>query len=79
MIEALAEGHLGGACLDVASIEPLPKDSPLWDMRNVLISPHSASTVDTENAALTDLFCENLQRWLAGDQLRNVYSQDKGY
>ena len=79
MIEALADGHLGGACLDVASTEPLPKDSPLWDMRNVLISPHSASTVDSENAALTDLFCENLQRWLAGDPLANVYSQEKGY
>ena len=79
MIAALADGHLGGACLDVASTEPLPGDSPLWDMGNVLISPHSASTVDSENAALTDLFCENLQRWLAGDPLANIYSRDKGY
>lgn len=79
MIDALTEGHLGGACLDEASTEPPPKDSPLWDMGNVLISPHSASTVDSENAALTDLFCENLQRWLAGDSLRNVYPLGKGY
>jgi aspartate/methionine/tyrosine aminotransferase/phosphoglycerate dehydrogenase-like enzyme len=79
MIEGLADGHLGGAFLDVATVEPLPSDSPLWDMRNVVISPHSASTVGSENAAITDLFCDNLQRWLAGAPLRNVYSWDNGY
>lgn len=79
LITALADGHLGGACLDVATIEPLPQDSPLWTMPNVLISPHSASTVDRENAALTDLFCDNLRRWLDGDPLLNVYSRAKGY
>ena len=79
LIEALADGHLGGACLDVAATEPLPPESPLWDMRNVLISPHSASTVDRENAALTDIFCDNLRRWLDGRPLRNVYSREKGY
>jgi phosphoglycerate dehydrogenase-like enzyme len=76
---ALADNHLGGACLDVATVEPLPRESPLWGMRNVMISPHSASTVDTENAALTDLFCENLRRWLDGQPLRNLYSREKGY
>jgi glyoxylate/hydroxypyruvate reductase A len=79
LIEALADGHLGGACLDVAAVEPLPPESPLWGMRNVLISPHSASTVDRENAALTDIFCDNLRRWLDGRPLRNVYSSEKGY
>jgi phosphoglycerate dehydrogenase-like enzyme len=79
MIEALADGHLGGAFLDVAAVEPLPADSPLWDMPNVLISPHSASTVDAENATLTSLFCDNLRRWLDGAPLRNVYSREKGY
>lgn len=79
LIAALADGHVGGACLDVASVEPLPQDSPLWDMRNVIISPHSASTVDSENATLTDLFCDNLRRWLDGRPLRNVYSREKGY
>jgi phosphoglycerate dehydrogenase-like enzyme len=78
-IAALADDHLGGACLGVASREPLPADSPLWDMPNVLISPHSASTVSTENAALADLFCDNLRRWLDGASLRNVYSREKGY
>ena len=75
LMAALAEGHLGGACLDVAAVEPLPPESPLWDMPNVLISPHSASTVDSENATLTGLFCDNLRRWLDGAPLRNVYSR----
>src|SRR5580704_14016562 len=60
MIDALKTGHIGFAALDVATIEPLPANSPLWDLPNVLICPHSASTVTTENAKITDLFCENL-------------------
>ncbi len=79
MIAALADGHLGGAFLDVTAVEPLPASSPLWDMPNVVISPHSASTVDAENALITDVFCDNLRRWLDGAPLRNVYSRDKGY
>ena len=79
LIAALADGHLGGACLDVAAVEPLPADSPLWDMPNVIISPHSASTVDRENAVLTDIFCDNLGRWLDGRPLVNLYSREKGY
>ena len=69
---ALASGHLGGAALDVAAVEPLPTESPLWDLPNVFITAHSASTVDTENERLTDLFCDNLRRFLDGAPLRNV-------
>ena len=79
MVEALADGHLGGACLDVFTREPLPTDSPLWAMDNVIVSPHSASTVDAENALLTDLFTDNLRRWLDGRPLRNVFDRRKGY
>lgn len=79
MIEALADGHLGGAFLNVAAVEPLPTDSPLRDLPNVVISPHSASTVDAENAAITALFCDNLRRWLDLAPRRNVYSREKGY
>jgi glyoxylate/hydroxypyruvate reductase len=79
LIEALADGHLGGAFLDVATVEPLPAGSALWELPNVVISPHSASTVDAENALLTDLFCDNLRRWLDGAPLRNRYSREKGY
>jgi glyoxylate/hydroxypyruvate reductase A len=72
MIAALRSGQLGAAALDVAAVEPLPRESPLWDLPNVLITAHSASTVDRENERLTELFCENLRRWLAGEPLLNV-------
>ena len=54
--------------------EPLPDDSPLWDMPNVLISPHSASTVATENAQITDIFCDNLRCFLTErfGEMRNM-------
>jgi phosphoglycerate dehydrogenase-like enzyme len=79
MIRALEEGHLAGAALDVFSTEPPPADSPLWDMPNVIISPHSASTVTQENARITDIFCDNLQRYMTGRPLRNVLDTEKLY
>jgi phosphoglycerate dehydrogenase-like enzyme len=79
MIEALVAGRLGAAVLDVARVEPLPEDSPLWELDNVLICPHSASTFATENATLVELFLDNLQRFRAGAPLRNVYRADRGY
>ncbi len=79
MIEALARGHLGGAALDVFAKEPPEPDNPLWDMPNVLVSPHSASTVENENARLADLFCENLRRYRAGEALLNVFDRERLY
>jgi phosphoglycerate dehydrogenase-like enzyme len=79
LIEALRSGHLGGAVLDVFEEEPLPSDSPLWGMANVLVSPHSASTVGSENELIVELFVDNLGRYLAGHPLRNVYDRDRGY
>jgi phosphoglycerate dehydrogenase-like enzyme len=76
---ALRDGRLAGACLDVFATEPLPPDDPLWDLDNVIVSPHSASTVATENAALTDLFLDNLARLAAGETLRNRYDPARGY
>ncbi|MGH2550052.1 MAG: NAD(P)-dependent oxidoreductase, partial [Thermomicrobiales bacterium] len=52
------------AALDVVAVEPLPVDSPLWDMPNVLINPHSASTASGENALITDIFVNNLRFFL---------------
>jgi phosphoglycerate dehydrogenase-like enzyme len=72
LAEALGSGHLAGAGLDVFSEEPLPESSPLWTMPNVLVSPHSASTSDRENGRITDLFCENLRRFLARKPLLNL-------
>jgi phosphoglycerate dehydrogenase-like enzyme len=79
LIAALRSGQLGGAALDVFATEPLPADSPLWGMPNVLVSPHSGSTSDRENARLTDLFCENLRRYLSGAPLRNVLNPETLY
>ncbi|MBI1293327.1 D-2-hydroxyacid dehydrogenase [bacterium] len=79
MIAALRSGHLGGAALDVFAVEPLPAESPLWEMPNVLISPHSASTAVRENERIVDLFCDNLHRYLAGEPLRNVLDKERLY
>ncbi len=79
LIDALTSGHLGGAFLDVFAVEPLPPSSPLWALPNVVISPHSAATVAAENGLITDLFCDNLRRWLDGRELRNVYDRAAGY
>jgi phosphoglycerate dehydrogenase-like enzyme len=79
LIGALRAGRLAGAALDVFAEEPLPQDSPLWDLPNVLISPHSGSTSDRENERLTDLFCENLRRFLAGEPLLNVLNLETLY
>jgi phosphoglycerate dehydrogenase-like enzyme len=72
LVRALDSGHLGGAYLDVFAQEPLPGDSPLWSMPNVLVSPHSGSTSDRENARITHLFIDNIGRWLRGEPLLNA-------
>jgi glyoxylate/hydroxypyruvate reductase len=79
LVSALTNGHLAGACLDVFAVEPLPPSSPLWAMDNVIVSPHSAATSAAENRLLTDLFIDNLRRWLAGEPLHNVYDRVAGY
>jgi glyoxylate/hydroxypyruvate reductase len=79
LTEALRSGHLRGAALDVFATEPLPADDPLWTMPNVIISPHSASTAASENQKITDLFCDNLKRYLAGEPLLNVLDVEKYY
>ncbi|MBK9125781.1 MAG: D-2-hydroxyacid dehydrogenase [Chloroflexi bacterium] len=79
LIAALQSGHLLGAALDVFAVEPLPADNPLWDMPNVIISPHSASTADSENAKLVELFCENMDAFLSGRPLKNVLDVDRLY
>jgi glyoxylate/hydroxypyruvate reductase A len=79
LLEVLLAGKVAGACLDVFSEEPLSSDSRLWDLPNVIISPHSASTVTTENAALVELFCENLLKISNGQPPRNLYQRELGY
>jgi len=79
LIAALRDGHLGGAALDVLSTEPPAADNPLWSMPNVLISPHSASTVASENARLTDLLCDNLVRYVNSEPLLNIFDRERLY
>lgn len=79
VIQALKCGHLGGVASDVFAEEPLPETSPLWEMPNVIVSPHSASAAASENAKLTELFCENLERYLADRPLKNVLDVDRLY
>jgi D-2-hydroxyacid dehydrogenase (NADP+) len=71
VIAALANGKLAGAYLDVFEKEPLDPLSPLWDMPNVLISPHTASHSLGQNEAIFGIFLENLARFAAGKALRN--------
>jgi phosphoglycerate dehydrogenase-like enzyme len=66
LVEALEGGRLSGTALDVFEVEPLPAESPLWGLENVIISAHTTDVVpDLINGAQTDLFCENLRRYLA--------------
>ena len=53
-------------------MEPLAPESPLWDIPDVIIGPHSASTVEEENEKLTDIFVDNLQRYIEGRPFRNL-------
>ena len=76
---ALRDGRLGGAALDVTDPEPLPADDELWEMPNVIISCHSASTADTENGKLTDLFIRNLHAYLNDEPLENLLDIDLMY
>jgi glyoxylate/hydroxypyruvate reductase A len=79
LIRALASGHVRGAALDVFATEPLPDDSPMWDLPNVIVSPHSASTVAAENRRIVDIFLENLQRFLDGRPMVNAFDRSRGY
>lgn len=71
MIDALACGRLAGAYLDVFDPEPLPPESPLWDMPSVIVSPHDAASAAGNDRRVFELFRENLGRWQAGQVLEN--------
>jgi phosphoglycerate dehydrogenase-like enzyme len=80
LVEALRGGHLSGAALDVFEVEPLPEESPLWELENVIVSAHTTDVVpELINAAQTDLFCDNLRRYLAGEELINVLDKELLY
>lgn len=79
LIKALKEHWIAGAALDVFQKEPLPEDSTLWELPNVILSPHMAGTSDRRSQRVINLFCENLKRYLSGDALLNVIDLKKAY
>jgi len=79
LVEALQSKKLLGAGIDVAEIEPLPADSPLWTMENVIISPHVGAQGATRNADATQLFCTNLRRYLDGEPPINLVDKQLGF
>jgi phosphoglycerate dehydrogenase-like enzyme len=72
LIDALREDRLTGAALDVTAVEPLPADSPLWAMPNVLLSTHTAAASADQDVKRIDLAVDNLHRFLDGRPLRNL-------
>ena len=76
---ALVEHHLGGAALDVFAEEPLPADSPLWDVPGLFVSPHMSGDTVGWRADLEEQFCDNFERWEAGLPLHNVVDKSLGY
>jgi glyoxylate/hydroxypyruvate reductase len=79
LVDALRAGRLRGAALDVFEQEPLPAESPLWDLPNVFVCPHSASTVAAENERIVELFRKNIRRYLDGRPLVNLLDKEQLY
>lgn len=79
LVDALREGEIAGAALDVFESEPLAEDSPLWAMPGVLVSPHMSGDFIGWKTALAEVFVDNFQRWVDGDRLHNVVDKRRGY
>jgi phosphoglycerate dehydrogenase-like enzyme len=79
LIDALLRNQIAGAALDVFEYEPLPRESPLWSLDNVIITPHTAANSDRVCERSLSLLRENAERFRAGIQLRNVVRLDQGY
>ncbi len=80
LVDALASGQIKAAALDVFETEPLPSDSPLWDIPNLIVVPHAAGGSQYEAAAIRGIFRENIERFVRGDfPLRNEVSKQRGY
>jgi len=79
LVEALRSGAIGGAALDVFADEPLPPDSPLWSMPNVIVSPHVSGDLPDWEELVVDVFVDNAQRFATGEQLRNRVDTGAGF
>lgn len=79
LIRALQEGTIAGAALDATEEEPLEKDSPLWDMENVIITPHCSADSELYMERAVELFCKNLERYESGQSLANEIDMSRKY
>lgn len=79
LLEALRDGKIAGAALDVFVEEPLPKDSPLWDMENVIVSPHMSGDFHEHLDVVADAFYDNLRRFRRGEPLLSVVDKREGF
>lgn len=79
LTEALRQGLIAGAALDVFEEEPLPRESPLWEMENVIVSPHMSGDREGWEGAVVELFAENLDRYARGEPLRNLVDKRLGF
>jgi len=79
LVQALEDGAIAGAALDVFEEEPLPDDHPLWDAPNTILTAHMAGDFIGWEAALSEQFIANFRRWLDGEPLFNVVDKDRGY
>ena len=77
--DALERGDIAGAGLDVFQSEPLPAQSPLWDMKNVIVSPHVSGEFEGYEAVVADLFVENVRRYMSNEPLLNVIDKTVGF
>jgi D-3-phosphoglycerate dehydrogenase len=79
LVEALTSGQIAGAGLDVTEKEPLPADSPLWDAPNLIITPHRAGASQHRPRMVFEFFMQNLERYLRGEQPRNLIDKRRGF
>jgi len=79
LVNALRNWTIAGAALDVFETEPLPPESPFWELENAIVSPHCSAVYDGWDMASFELFIENLKRWQRGEALRNVVEPARGY
>ncbi|HEY3283739.1 MAG TPA: D-2-hydroxyacid dehydrogenase, partial [Armatimonadota bacterium] len=79
LVDAIRTGRLSGAGLDVFQQEPLPPSSPLWDLPQVILTPHVSGSSPGNHRRTLDLFLDNLRRFTQGEELRNLVDKEAGY
>ncbi|MDE3090775.1 MAG: D-2-hydroxyacid dehydrogenase, partial [Chloroflexota bacterium] len=79
LVRALQENWIAGAGLDVFEKEPLPAESELWKLQNALIAPHISAATPHYDDRVVELFCENIRRYLRGEELLNLVNRQAGY